>query len=285
MVGPSGGGKLSLGSGELGGSLFSGPQNAGNDVGDGATSVGTQNLDSDEIDGLGNTVLARTGGTSAMGSVTVAVLVDVVLGDSCAPSGATLELDVVNVDTGINDVHIDTLTASRIIIVDRVCVGAELLTVRGTRKTLRDGISRQSRDECGETYPWSRVLSLVSVNNRILFNVRDLWRLPDSLDDAVGETASVTREIAVVHMADPNGPVSDKKIFLMSGLEEVEVIVHRGCGEFVLQHDDVGVVDHLVLVLNAEGVEGGEHRRRPLTGNVMRGGYGGGDKDGEIEGG
>jgi hypothetical protein len=95
------------------------------------------------------------------------------------------------------------------------------------------------------------------VNDGILFNVGDLWHLPDPLDDGVGETTSVSLEVTVVDLADANGTVSEKRVFVVSALEEVEVVVHGGGVDVVLQHDDVRVVEHLVLVLSLEGMEGG----------------------------
>ena len=288
MLGPSGGGVLGLGSGELGGSLFNGPQNTGNDIGRGTASVGTQNLDRNEVGGLGNAVLARTNGTGAVGSVTVGVLVDVMLGDGFSPRGATLELGVVDVNADVYDVYINTLTTGRVVLVESVGVRAELLTVGDTRKALQVGVSRQSHNNRGGAYPCSGVLSLESANNRVLFNERNLWHLPDSLDDGIGKTASVALEIAIVHLADASRYVSDKRVFFVDGLEEVEVVIRGEGGEIILQHDDVRVVDCLVLVLSLEGVEGGERKRRPLAWNVMmrrrRRGYDGGDEDGEIEG-
>ena len=58
---------LCLGCSKLGGSLFSSPHNTANDISHGTTSVGTQDLDGNEVDSLGNTVLAGTNGTGAVG--------------------------------------------------------------------------------------------------------------------------------------------------------------------------------------------------------------------------
>ena len=49
---------LSLGSGELGCHLLSGPQKTTDDIGGCTASVGTQGLDSDKVCSLGDTVLA-----------------------------------------------------------------------------------------------------------------------------------------------------------------------------------------------------------------------------------
>ena len=108
------------------------------------------------------------------------------------------------------------------------------------------------------------------MNNGILFDVSDLWHLPDTLNDGVGETTSVALEVTVVDLADTNGTFDEEGVFLMSGLEEVEMVVHGGGVEVVLQHDDVRIVEDSIRVLGLEGMEGGECERRPLTWDVMR---------------
>ena len=107
------------------------------------------------------------------------------------------------------------------------------------------------------------------MNDRVLFDVSDLRHLPDSLDDGIGETTGVTLEVTVVYLADTDGSISEKRVLLVSDLEKVEVVVHDGVVEIVLQHNNVRVVEDLVLVLSLEGMEGGERERRPLTGDVM----------------
>ena len=77
------------------------------------------------------------------------------------------------------------------------------------------------------------------MDNRVLFDVSNLWHLPDPLDDSVGETTSVTLEVTVVDLADTNGAVGEERILFVSGLEEVEMVVQGGVVEVVLQHDDV----------------------------------------------
>ena len=84
-----------------------------------------------------------------MGSVTVAVIVDVILRDGLAPGGATLELDVMNVDTSVDNVHINALTARGVVLVAGESSETETLTVGDARKTLRDYINEQSRDKTG----------------------------------------------------------------------------------------------------------------------------------------
>ena len=107
------------------------------------------------------------------------------------------------------------------------------------------------------------------MNNGVLFDVCNIRHLPDSLDDGIGETTSVSFEVTVVYLADTDGSVGEKRVFLVSGLEEVEVVVHGRGMDVILQHDDVRVVEDLILVLSLEGVEGGERERRPLPWDVM----------------
>ena len=107
------------------------------------------------------------------------------------------------------------------------------------------------------------------MNDGILFDVSNFWHLPDSSDDSVGETTGIAIEMSVIYLADTNGTISKKGVFLVSGLEEVEVIFNGGGVEVVLQHDDVRVVENFVLVLGLEGVEGGERERRLLACGAM----------------
>ena len=107
------------------------------------------------------------------------------------------------------------------------------------------------------------------MNNGVLLDVSDLWHLPDALDNGVGETTGVALEVTVVHLADTNGAVGKQGIFLVSDLEEVEMVIHGGGMDVVLQHDDVRVVEDLLWLLSLEGMEGGERERGPLRWGVM----------------
>jgi hypothetical protein len=64
---------------------------------------------------LGNTVFLAGDGAGAVSAVSVAILVLVAAGDSLAPFGAALEVDVVDVGTGVNDVDVDTLTTFAVV--------------------------------------------------------------------------------------------------------------------------------------------------------------------------
>jgi hypothetical protein len=67
--------------------------------------------------------------------VTIAVLVDATLRVDLAPGGAALKLDVVDVDTGIDDVHVDTF-AGRVVIAESESSETEFRAVGDTCKTL-----------------------------------------------------------------------------------------------------------------------------------------------------
>ena len=126
------------------------------------------------------------------------------------------------------------------------------------------------------------------MNDGILFDVSNLRHLSDTLDDGAGETPGVALEETVVHLADTNRTISRERIFLVSGLEEVEMVVHDRGVDVVLQHDDVGVVENLFRMLGLESMERGEGERRPLAWDVMGGrqwsSYDGGDEEGETQG-
>ena len=71
-----------------------------------------------------------------MGTVTVAVLINVVLGNGLAPRSATLELKVLDVDASVDDVDVDAAAPVGIVLVLRECTEGELSTVADTSKAL-----------------------------------------------------------------------------------------------------------------------------------------------------
>ena len=151
---------------------FGGPQNTANHIGHGTTSVGAQNPDSNKVGGLGGTVLARTDGSGTVGSVVVAVLVDIVLRDGLAPRGATLE-DVVDIDVSINYVHVNA-TTGRVVLVESESSESEFLAVGNARKTLRDSVNHKSCNKSKGAYPWCKALGIEGMNNGILLGASDL---------------------------------------------------------------------------------------------------------------
>lgn len=109
------------------------------------------------------------------------------------------------------------------------------------------------------------------MNNGVLLNISDLRHLSYTLNDGVGETTGIALEVTVVHLANTNRTIGEEWVFLVSNLEEVEVVVYGRQVEVVLQHDDEGVVEDLLGVLSLEGMEGGERERGPLPWDVMGG--------------
>ena len=71
-----------------------------------------------------------------MGSVAVTVLVDIVGRDGFAPRSTAPELNVVDIDTSIDDIYIDTFTTIRIVNILGEGTETELRSVTDTRKTL-----------------------------------------------------------------------------------------------------------------------------------------------------
>ena len=89
-----------------------------------------------------------------------------------------------------------------------------------------------------------------------MFEIGNLRHLSDTLNDGVGETASVAFEVTVVHLTNTDESINEEGVVLVSGLEEVGMAVQSGRAEVVLQHDNVRLVEDLVRVLSLEGMEG-----------------------------
>ena len=117
MCSVAGGGKLLLSGLGLGLSLSSSPNDTTNNIAHSAASVRAENLDSNYVCSLGNTILSRCDGTSAVGSVPVTVLVDIILGDGFSPKCAALELNMVDVNAGIDYVDVDAVTTKMVVYV------------------------------------------------------------------------------------------------------------------------------------------------------------------------
>ena len=74
--------------------------------------------------------------------MSVAINVQIVLGNGLSPEGAALEFSVVDVDTGIDDVDIDALTAVLVILILGEGAEAELLAVTDPSKALNSQSQR-----------------------------------------------------------------------------------------------------------------------------------------------
>jgi hypothetical protein len=99
---------LSLGG--LGAVRFCGILDTLYDIGHGSRAVGAEDLDGNNVGLLGDTVFLASNGTRAVSAVAVSILISIVDWDGLAPSGTALEVNVLNVGTGVDDIDIDTLT-------------------------------------------------------------------------------------------------------------------------------------------------------------------------------
>lgn len=185
----------------LDGGLLSGiasPCNTGNDITHRTATIGTEHLDSVNLGGLRYTVLATSDGTGAVCAVTVAILVDIVLGNGLAPVRTAFELLVLVVDTSIDDVDINTLATFRLVDVLIESAEPEPIGVRDTSQA-----------------PWGPTLSgqvgrrlANSINYLVTLDEVNLGEGTNLIESAVGELASVALELAVVDVGQP-GAVSE----------------------------------------------------------------------------
>jgi hypothetical protein len=114
---------------------LSSPLDTLDDIRHGAGAVGAEHLDSVDIGLLGDTVLLASNCAGAVSAVTVAILIGIAVGDSLAPVGAALEVNVLDVGAGVDDIDVNALAA--IGGVEVLVVGAEAqgITVGDTGKT------------------------------------------------------------------------------------------------------------------------------------------------------
>ena len=123
--------------------LLSSPLDTLDDIGHGSRSVGSEDLNGVDVGLLGDTVLLTTDGTGAVSSVSVSISILVASWDSLPPVGTTLEVDVLGVGSGVNDIDINTLSS---------VLGVEVLVEGGERETLSVGNTSKT--------PWGVVLGL-----------------------------------------------------------------------------------------------------------------------------
>lgn len=121
--------------------LSSSPDDTTDDIAHGTAAVAAEDLDGNDVRSLGDTVLARSDRASAVGTVAVAILIDVVLRNGLAPERATLELDMVDVDAGVDDVNIDALATSRVVLVLGERAECKLRPVTDTSEALEEMVS------------------------------------------------------------------------------------------------------------------------------------------------
>jgi len=80
------------------------------DVGHGARAVGTENLDGVDVGFLGDAVFLASNGARAVSTMSVAILISVALGNGLGPVRSALEVDVLDVGAGVDDIDVDALT-------------------------------------------------------------------------------------------------------------------------------------------------------------------------------
>lgn len=148
---------------------------------------------------LGYAVLGASNGTRAVSTVAVAVLIDIVARDSLAPMSTALELLVLVVDTGIDDVDINALATFRLVDVLVEVAKPEPVGVRDTSQpprgpTLSGQVGRGFAD---------------SIDNLIALDKVNLGESTDLVESAIGELASIPLDVAVVDVGQP-GAVSKR---------------------------------------------------------------------------
>jgi hypothetical protein len=130
------------------------------DIGHGTRAIGAKDLDGIDVGLLRNTVLLATDSSGTVSSVSVSILIGIAGGDGLAPVSTSLEVDVLDVRAGVNNVDVDTLTTVRLVDVLVEVAKVKALLVGNTGQT-----------------PRSRVLDngiLKGVDNGVLLDIRDL---------------------------------------------------------------------------------------------------------------
>jgi hypothetical protein len=85
---------------------------------------------------LGHAIFAGGNGAGAVGSVAIVIIIDITRGDRLPPRCAILELYVVDIDTRVNDVDIDTFATIVFILILVESAKGELGAVADTCETL-----------------------------------------------------------------------------------------------------------------------------------------------------
>ena len=116
------------------------PLNTGNDVSHGTRAVRAEDLDGVNVSLLGNTVLLASDSARAVSAVAIAVDVGIAVRDGLAPLGTTLEVNVLGVGTGVDNVGINTLATLSGIEVLVEGSKAQRITVRDTSQAPGSGL-------------------------------------------------------------------------------------------------------------------------------------------------
>lgn len=84
---------------------------------------------------FGNTILLSSDSAGAVSAVAIAILIGVPLRNGLAPLGTTLEVDVVDVGTGVDNIDVNTLAAISGVQVLVECAERKAVAVRDTSQT------------------------------------------------------------------------------------------------------------------------------------------------------
>jgi hypothetical protein len=74
------------------------------------------------------------------------------------------------------------------------------------------------------TYPGSRLLDFLSLDNLVTLNILDFGHLPNSFENTLRERASVALDMAIVNVTDP-AIIAEVRILGMGHVDEVEMVI------------------------------------------------------------
>jgi hypothetical protein len=114
---------------------------------------------------------------------------------------------VLDIDTGVNDVDIDTLATGTMIFILGEGAERELRAVADARETLKKDCMSMSHIH-GEmsallTHPGSSPLDFLGPDDLIALNIVHFRHFPNPLENSVRELASVAFDMAVEHVTNP----------------------------------------------------------------------------------
>ena len=123
---------------------FCSKDDAGNNVGHGTAAIGSKNFHCNDIRRLGNAIFARSNCASAVGTMAIVIIINIIQRDSLAPRRSVFELLVVKVDTSVDDIDIDTVASERVMFVLGESAKRELLAVADACETLEMSFENES---------------------------------------------------------------------------------------------------------------------------------------------
>jgi hypothetical protein len=139
--------------------------------------------------------------------------------------GTALKLVVVNVDTSVDDVDVNSFTTLRVVHILSECTEAKAWAVRNARKT-----------------PRRALLYVVSVYNLVPLNVRNLRHLTDSVYGLRAELAVVAADVTVIYMTNTMVVRTNKRVGIVGSLEEVHVVLDVNRLDVLFEDNNVRVV-------------------------------------------